>query len=197
MNRGPAAGPSRKPAISATPRLAVAGDVPAIAELCLEAARETGVMDLPAAALRRRVRKMMASDRTELVVAGRPAAAMAILHLKDEIWQDTKSAFVENLFVSAQQRGRGLGRAVMSAVIGIAVRRQVVTAYLNVNERNEVALRLYESFGFRASLPANWAGGREVCLINPVIAAHPPRSWCCDAADHDHSDRDGIYRDVC
>jgi ribosomal protein S18 acetylase RimI-like enzyme len=49
---------------------------------------------------------------------------------------------------AASHRGQGLGRAIVAALLGEAMRRQVRFAYLQVTAGNAAALALYRHFGF-------------------------------------------------
>jgi ribosomal protein S18 acetylase RimI-like enzyme len=48
-------------------------------------------------------------------------------------------------------RGRGLGRAVVGALLAEALRRGAASAYLQVTAENAPALALYRRFGFSTS----------------------------------------------
>ena len=183
--------PTGKPGVSQTARLATAGDAPTIAALCLESARESGLGFFHAPDLRRRVREMLATGDATFVVAGSPPAAMAILRFQGEVWHDGPSAHVDSVFVSARARGWGLGRGVMTAAFGIAARRRAYAVFLNVNERNTAALRLYETLGFGDATRSNRWGGREILLVQPGVAVDPESVPHATAAGRDGGDRDG------
>ncbi len=55
------------------------------------------------------------------------------------------------LFTAPAWRGRGLGRAVVAALLAEARRRRATTAYLQVSANNAPALALYRHFGFSPS----------------------------------------------
>lgn len=57
-------------------------------------------------------------------------------------------AAVGNVFTHPDYRGRGYGTAVTSAVVTELRRRGIHDIVLNVNQRNETAVRLYERLGF-------------------------------------------------
>jgi GNAT superfamily N-acetyltransferase len=61
---------------------------------------------------------------------------------------DPTSAFVTAVYVAAEWRKRGLGRAVSAAVIDWARRRGFASIRLHVADWNDAARRLYESLGF-------------------------------------------------
>jgi GNAT superfamily N-acetyltransferase len=57
-------------------------------------------------------------------------------------------AFIYELFLDAEQRGRGLGRASLEALERLAIDQGAATLGLNVFASNVHARTLYESFGF-------------------------------------------------
>ena len=64
------------------------------------------------------------------------------------------AAFVYDLYLRPEARGRGLGRAAMHAVAQWCRARGVLRLGLSVAGHNAVALHLYESLGFRAVVEA-------------------------------------------
>jgi predicted GNAT family acetyltransferase len=56
---------------------------------------------------------------------------------------------VGNVYTRHDQRGRGFGARVTSAVVSAALARGIPTAVLNVDQRNASAIRVYEGLGFR------------------------------------------------
>jgi putative acetyltransferase len=69
-------------------------------------------------------------------------------------WQLTSdgSAEVKSMYVLPEVRGRGIGRAVLAAIED-AVRRHVAVLRLETGIRQEAAIALYESAGFRRRGP--------------------------------------------
>lgn len=59
-----------------------------------------------------------------------------------------RTAFVDDLFVRPQYRGRGCGRQAMETVLADCRRRGVRAVHLEVWPANTVARRLYASLGF-------------------------------------------------
>ena len=66
--------------------------------------------------------------------------------------QGDGSAEVKSMFVMPEARGRGIGRAILAAIED-AVRGQVTTLRLETGIRQDAAIRLYESAGFRRRGP--------------------------------------------
>ena len=77
-----------------------------------------------------------------------------------------------SMFVRPQARGRGVGEALVDAVIGWARQRDAVSVHLWVTETNKSARTLYERRGFtvtpeRQPLPSNPALG-EIGMTYPL-----------------------------
>ena len=82
---------------------------------------------------------------------GADLVAVAGTHL---VARDQGAAAIGNVYVRRNRRGRGLGRAVIAAVIHEL--RDLATVGLNVRVDNAAAIRVYESLGF-----AKYCGFRE------------------------------------
>ena len=61
---------------------------------------------------------------------------------------DGNHADVMTIAVTAEQRGKGLGRALMNRLIAVAAKRGAREMFLEVRADNPVAQQLYESLGF-------------------------------------------------
>jgi GNAT superfamily N-acetyltransferase len=76
------------------------------------------------------------------------------------------------MFVRPQARGRGVGAALIDAVVGWAQQKNATSVHLWVTETNKHALRLYERCGFtptpeRQPLPSN-PSLSELGMIHPL-----------------------------
>ena len=76
------------------------------------------------------------------------------------------------MFVRPQARGRGVGEAIIDAVVGWAIQKGAATVHLWVTETNKPARMLYERCGFtvtaeRQPLPSNPALG-ELGMARPL-----------------------------
>jgi ribosomal protein S18 acetylase RimI-like enzyme len=60
---------------------------------------------------------------------------------------------IHDLVVSANYRGKGLGKAIMSEIIEIAAQKQYCKVNLEVRTDNEVAMNLYHELGFNDCNP--------------------------------------------
>jgi GNAT superfamily N-acetyltransferase len=116
--------------------------------------------------VRSAVNRLIVDDDTEFLLAaadrgGRPSG-VAQLRFRHGIWREGGDCLLEDLFVEENARGAGLGRALVQATLERARARGCRRAELDVNERNESALRLYEAFGFSAT--ANPYGARDLYM---------------------------------
>jgi len=94
--------------------------------------------------------------------ADSPPAGVVQLRFRHGLWRAGPDCLVEDVYVLEEARGSGLGRALMQAAFDRARERGARRMELDVNERNEAALALYESFGFSAT--ANPYGARDLYM---------------------------------
>jgi ribosomal protein S18 acetylase RimI-like enzyme len=92
---------------------------------------------------------------------GAPAAGVVQLRYRWSVWRAAEDCELEDLFVSADARRGGLGRALLAAAIERARERGVRRIALDTAERNEAAVALYRSFGFSDEA---YEGGRAMLL---------------------------------
>jgi GNAT superfamily N-acetyltransferase len=71
--------------------------------------------------------------------------AIAILH--EATWSIGRTAYLEDLFVSDDERGRDAGRMLIDEVIRRARGANCNTVYWHTQTNNHVARRLYDSYG--------------------------------------------------
>jgi len=64
---------------------------------------------------------------------------------------DTSGAWVYDIFVEPQHRGKGVGRALLTAAENDVLQRGVDSIGLNVFGGNDIARRLYESAGYETT----------------------------------------------
>jgi ribosomal protein S18 acetylase RimI-like enzyme len=102
----------------------------------------------PDALIAETVAELLADPSTEFLLAGRPAVAVAQLRYRLSLWTGTEDAWLEDLFVAEQARGRGVGRAMVEACAERSRARGCKRLQLDTNETNAAALALYERAGF-------------------------------------------------
>lgn len=99
------------------------------------------------------------ADLRESLFGARPAAEAAIARAGDEpvayaLWfynystfQGRQGLYLEDVFVRPEWRSRGVGRALMTYVAGVAVARGCVRMEWVVLDWNESAIRFYQGLG--------------------------------------------------
>ena len=77
-----------------------------------------------------------------------PPAGVCQVRYRWSAWTSSEDCWIEDVFVSQDARGEGLGRALMEAVLERARERGCKRIELDVDADNEPALALYRSLGF-------------------------------------------------
>jgi GNAT superfamily N-acetyltransferase len=143
-------------------RLATRGDADTVASLIVAFRDYYGEALPPGEEILSVVDELLADQRTEFLLAGQPAIGVAQLRFRLSVWTGTDDAWLEDLFVLEEERGTGAGRALAEASLERARARGCRRIQLDANERNEPAVRLYESLGFTCVRPDRWDGGRDL-----------------------------------
>ncbi len=134
-----------------TVRLARPDDAEDVARL-LVAFRDWYGKDEPShASFLASVRHIMDSGAGEYLLGGDPATGVAQLRFRHSVWTGTDDCWLEDLFVTEDARGTGLGRALLGAAVERATSRGCKRIELDVDEGNDPARALYESAGFYSS----------------------------------------------
>ena len=95
------------------------------------------------------VEKIIVRDDAEYLLAGDDEPlAVAQVRYRWSVWWDAEDCWLEDLYVDAKARGRGIGRTLTEAVIDRATARGCRRVELDVNSENPAALALYQSLGF-------------------------------------------------
>ena len=109
------------------------------------------------------VERLIARDDAEYLLAaagdGEPQG-VAQVRYRWGIWWDAEDCWLEDLYVAAEARGSGLGRALTEAVIDRARERGCRRVELDVNTENPAAMRLYRSLGFETGK----TGGQDLLM---------------------------------
>jgi GNAT superfamily N-acetyltransferase len=126
----------------------------AVGELMIAFRDHLGVEWPSANAFLAGVDKLIEDPNTAFLLAApdpdSPPMAVAQVRFRYGIWWAAEDCLLEDLFVHADARGKGLGRALVHAVVELAHERGCRRVELDANEDNEAALALYRSFGFEA-----------------------------------------------
>jgi GNAT superfamily N-acetyltransferase len=138
----------------------------AVARLLAEFRDHIGLLEPSDGAVRLGVERLLGDPDTEFLLAapqaGDEPAGVAQLRFRYGIWRAGGDCLLEDLFVAAEARGAGLGRALMESILARARARGCRRVELDVNERNETALGLYGAFGFSAT--DNPYGARDLYM---------------------------------
>jgi GNAT superfamily N-acetyltransferase len=118
-------------------------------------------------ALAERIRELVARDEVTVLLAGEDPTGLAVLRFRPSIWSTALESYLAELYVKPDQRGRGLGRALMGAAIELALDRGADYMDLGTGEDDVAARALYESLGFsnrggKADGPVNYFYEREL-----------------------------------
>jgi ribosomal protein S18 acetylase RimI-like enzyme len=143
-------------------RLATPDDAAEVARLLTEFRDWQGREAPSDASIRSSVDRLLADPNTDYLLAGDPPAGVLQLRFRHAVWTGTDDAHLEDLFVSSDARGSGIGRDLVKAAVDRARTRGAARMLLDTNESNEAALRLYRSVGFRSG--SEETGGRDVFM---------------------------------
>ena len=72
------------------------------------------------AILARRLRSLLGGPGTVAYLAGEPAAGVALVTLRSNVWYDGPVALLDELYVQPDRRGRGLGAAMIRLLVAEA-----------------------------------------------------------------------------
>ena len=98
--------------------------------------------------LAERARRLISGDELVALVGGSGPDGVAILRLRPSLWTDALECYLAELYVTPEHRGRGLGRALMTAALELARERGADHVELATSEDDVAARGLYESLGF-------------------------------------------------
>lgn len=130
------------------PRLADSGDAPAIGRLLDAFNREYDDPTPGPAWLADRVVTLIEAGDTYVVLTGAGPDGLVVIRERPALWADAPEWYLAEAYVVPARRGRGLGRAMMEHVVGLARGRGVAWLDLATTEDDQAARGLYESLGF-------------------------------------------------
>jgi len=101
-----------------------------------------------ARALAERVRQLLAGGDTKVLLGGSGPDGLAVLRFRLALWTEGLECYLAELYVVPEQRGHGLGRALMEAAIELARAEGADGMDLGTSQGDVAARALYESLGF-------------------------------------------------
>jgi ribosomal protein S18 acetylase RimI-like enzyme len=137
------------------PRLATVDDADEVARLLHDFNLEFGSPSPGPEVLAARLRALLARDGTFAIVAGEPAAAVALITLRSNVWYGGQVALLDELYVVPSRRGRGIGAALVEELLSVSRARGVDLIEINVDESDVDAQRFYERHGFSQTAPGS------------------------------------------
>jgi len=131
-----------------TIRRAMDADADAVARLLDAFNREFDEPSPGTQVLAERVRTLLAQEQMVALLVGPGPNGVAVLRFRPALWTPGLDCYLEELYVEPQNRGQGLGRALMGAAIERARRAGADEIHLGTSEADVAARALYESLGF-------------------------------------------------
>jgi ribosomal protein S18 acetylase RimI-like enzyme len=98
--------------------------------------------------LSERIRRLMAGGDTMVLQGGTGPDGLAVLRFRPATWSDALECYLAEPYVVPQDRGRGLGRALLQAAMDVAQAQGADHMDLGTSEEDVAARSLYESVGF-------------------------------------------------
>ena len=95
-----------------------------------------------------RLEALLRGDDTIALLGGEPAAGVALLTLRPNVWYDGAVALLDELYVRPPLRGRGIGTALLHRACAVVRERGGRLLEINVDEVDTDARRFYERHGF-------------------------------------------------
>ncbi len=135
------------------PRLATTAESEPIARLLDAFNREFDVATPGVDVLDARLRRLLTGDDTLAIVVGDPAAAVALITLRPNVWYGGPVALLDELYVAPSWRNQGIGAAIVDHLLLVAGTMGVELIEVNVDEGDRDARRFYERHGFHATDP--------------------------------------------
>ena len=118
-------------------------------------------------ALAERVRELIASGETIVLLAGGGPEGLAVLRFRPALWTSGLECYLAELYVVPNRRGQGLGRAIMETALAVAREQGADSMDLGTGDDDVAARALYESLGFsnregKPDGPVNYFYEREL-----------------------------------
>jgi ribosomal protein S18 acetylase RimI-like enzyme len=129
-------------------RLARPPDAPAFGRLLHAFNVEFGESTPDADVIAERAAPLIASGEVTVLFAGAGPDGFAQLRFRPSLYTGALDAYLEELYVVPERRGRGLGRALLEAAMDHARERGAARIDLNTSVGDVAARGLYESAGF-------------------------------------------------
>ena len=129
-------------------RVATAADAPIFGQLLHAFNAEYGEPEPDADTIAERAAPLIEDGEVTVLFVGEGPDGFAELRFRPSLYTGALDAYLEELYVVPEQRGHGLGRALLEAAMQHARERGAARIELNTSETDVAARALYESAGF-------------------------------------------------
>ena len=129
-------------------RLATADDAPVLGRLLHAFNAEFGEQTPSAQVIAERAAPLIESGDVTVLFVGDGPDGFAQLRFRISLYTGALDAYLEELYVVPERRGRGLGRALLEATMQHARERGARRIDLNTSEDDVAARALYQRLGF-------------------------------------------------
>jgi ribosomal protein S18 acetylase RimI-like enzyme len=129
-------------------REATVEDAPAIARLLHDFNSEYEMETPPMSELTRHATRMLREGAMTVLLAGEGPDGLALLRFRPSVWTEQQEAYLQELYVVPELRGRRIGLALMEAVLETCREHDAAWIELNTGETDVAARALYEKLGF-------------------------------------------------
>ncbi len=131
-----------------TVRRATVADAEEVARLLHDFNTEFATPSPGVEALARRLRELLPGPDTVALLAGDPAAALALVTFRPNVWYRGPVALLDELYVVPHLRDQGIGSAVLTRFVEVCRDRGCERMEIDVDEGDTDARRFYERHGF-------------------------------------------------
>jgi ribosomal protein S18 acetylase RimI-like enzyme len=100
-----------------------------------------------------RLERLLSTDTAIAFLAGEPPGAVALVTLRPSVWYEGAAAVLDELYVAPEQRGRGVGSALLAALETTIRERGAELLEINVDGQDTDARRFYERHGYSNTEP--------------------------------------------
>jgi ribosomal protein S18 acetylase RimI-like enzyme len=129
-------------------RRADVADAPEVARLLHDFNTEFSELSPGVEVLADRARQLLADGEITVHLGGDGPDGVAMIRFRPSIWTGALDAYLEELYVAPEQRGRGIGRALLEMAMETARKAGATHMDLGTSETDTAARNLYESCGF-------------------------------------------------
>ena len=137
------------------PRLATVDDAGVVAQLLHDFNVEFDTPSPGPEVLAERLRALLATEQTFAILAGDPAAGVALVTVRSNVWYPGPVALLDELYVVPELRGQGIGSSMIGLLLATARPGGIDLIEINVDEGDVDAQRFYERHGFVCSEPGS------------------------------------------